>query len=134
METKLLLPALGVWVVLAFLAVGNAILREVVYAPILGSYYGHLISTISLVIIIFLVTFLFLRQITIVYTAIDLLEVGSIWLVLTIAFEFLAGHFLFGNPWSDLLQDYNILAGRIWILVLISMFIAPYIVGTILQR
>jgi hypothetical protein len=44
---------------------------------------------------------------------------------LTLAFEFLAGHYLFGNPWSRLLEDYDVFRGRIWILVLITTAVAP---------
>jgi hypothetical protein len=29
-------------------------------------------------------------------------------------FEFLVGHYVMGHPWSRLLHDYNILAGRLW--------------------
>jgi hypothetical protein len=51
--------------------------------------------------------------------------VGLMWVVLTLAFEFLAGHYLFHNPWSRLLEDYNVIRGRIWILVLITTLVSP---------
>jgi hypothetical protein len=44
---------------------------------------------------------------------------------MTVAFELLAGHYLFGNTWERLLADYNVLRGRIWVLVLITTFLAP---------
>jgi hypothetical protein len=44
---------------------------------------------------------------------------------LTLGFECLVGHFLFGNPWSRLLEDYNVLRGRIWVLVLVTIAVAP---------
>lgn len=47
------------------------------------------------------------------------LKVGALWLVLTLAFEFLAGHYLFQKPWAVLLQDYDLSWGRIWVAVLI---------------
>jgi hypothetical protein len=49
--------------------------------------------------------------------------------VLVLAFEFLAGHYLFGTPWSELLADYNVMRGRIWPLVLVTTFVAPYLAG-----
>jgi hypothetical protein len=52
-------------------------------------------------------------------------EVGLIWVALTLAFEFLAGHYVFHNPWSRLLEDYNVVRGRIWILVLITTLMSP---------
>lgn len=46
---------------------------------------------------------------------------------LTFAFEFLAGHYVFGTPWRQLLADYNIFRGRIWLLVLVTTAIAPWL-------
>lgn len=45
-------------------------------------------------------------------------------------FEFLGGHFLFGRPWALLLADYNLLAGRIWVMVLIVSLITPVVAYT----
>ena len=58
----------------------------------------------------------------------DAWTVGVLWLVLTLAFEFLAGHYLFHNPWERLFADYNVAQGRIWILVLITTVLAPVLV------
>jgi hypothetical protein len=57
----------------------------------------------------------------------DAWRIGLLWLALTLAFELLAGHYVFDAPWSRLLADYNLLRGRIWILVLITTFAAPVI-------
>ncbi len=57
---------------------------------------------------------------------------GLIWLLLTIFFEFIAGHYIFGNPWDRIVGDYNILKGRIWSLVLLTTFLAPYITNKFL--
>jgi hypothetical protein len=55
------------------------------------------------------------------------LTVGFIWLGLTVAFEFIFGHYVVGHSWSELLTDYNILTGRLWIVVLIWITIAPLV-------
>jgi hypothetical protein len=49
----------------------------------------------------------------------------AVWLLLTVAFEFLAGHYLFGHAWDRLLADYNLAGGRIWVLVLATTMFAP---------
>ena len=46
---------------------------------------------------------------------------------LTIAFEFLGGHYLFGRPWDTLLADYNLSQGRIWIVVLVATAVGPVV-------
>ena len=53
--------------------------------------------------------------------------IGFGWVTLTLAFEFLGGHFLFGKSWTELAVDYNVLAGRIWVLVLIVTLLAPVV-------
>ena len=52
--------------------------------------------------------------------------IGCMWLMMTVAFEFLFGHYVAGHDWTTLFQDYNILKGRVWLLVLIWTTIAPY--------
>lgn len=125
MNKRLYLYAVGVWVILVFLAILNAVLREDLISPALGDYAGHVLSSIILSVIIFIVAYLFLRSLSIVFTSQELLLIGFLWLVLTVAFEFLFGHYVMGHSWSTLLSDYNIFEGRIWILVLISTFISP---------
>jgi hypothetical protein len=49
------------------------------------------------------------------------------WLGLTVAFEFLFGHFARGLSWKELLHDYDILSGRLWVLVLLWITVAPYL-------
>ena len=56
------------------------------------------------------------------------LAVGLIWLGLTVAFEFLFMHHVRGMPWSRLLHDYNVLEGRVWVFVLLWVFLAPLVV------
>jgi len=53
---------------------------------------------------------------------------------LTVAFEFLFGHFVMGNPWEALLHDYNLVAGRVWVLVLTWIAVAPIIFHRIQRR
>jgi hypothetical protein len=48
---------------------------------------------------------------------------------MTVAFEFLAGHYIFGSPWDRLLEDYNLFGGRIWLLVLATSAFAPLIMA-----
>jgi hypothetical protein len=57
--------------------------------------------------------------------------VGAIWVLLILAFEFLAGHYLFHNSWSSLLADYNVFRGRIWPLVLITTLVAPRVCAAV---
>ncbi|MBT8298211.1 MAG: hypothetical protein KJO52_07740, partial [Maribacter sp.] len=56
------------------------------------------------------------------------MKIGILWLLFTIVFEFLFGHYIAGHSWNKLFFDYNIVKGRVWILVLIWVTIAPYLI------
>jgi hypothetical protein len=43
----------------------------------------------------------------------DAWKIGDLWVALTLGFEFLAGHYVFGNSWRKLLEDCDVLEGRI---------------------
>jgi len=36
-------------------------------------------------------------------------------------------HYVAKCPWRDLLHDYNLFAGRVWLVVLVWVTIAPYL-------
>jgi hypothetical protein len=127
MRPRLYAYAVGVWLVLMVLAILNGVLRNATYARALGEYAGHVLSSLILIAVVFVVTYAFLRLVRIDYGLGDLLVVGAMWLVMTVAFEFLFGHYVAGHPWPRLLADYNILKGRVWALVLLAVFLGPLI-------
>jgi hypothetical protein len=114
------------WLILVVAAILNGALREAVYKNSLVDLRAHQVSTL-VGIILFGVIIWGLSRLWPLASAKQAWIVGFIWLALTIAFEFLFGHFVMGNPWSKLLHDYNILEGRVWLLVLIWTTIAPYV-------
>jgi hypothetical protein len=121
------LRALVVWGGLLAAAILNGALREKWLVPRIGERIGHWVSTLILCTVILLIGRLTTAWIHPASTK-DSIVIGSSWVLLTVAFEFLAGHFLFGNPWSHLLADYNLAQGRIWILVPITLMLSPLVV------
>jgi hypothetical protein len=116
--------ALLVWVLLVGLAILNGAARETVLSPRLGPAVGHLASSVLLAGLIALTAWLSILWIA-PGTARRAWTVGALWLSLTVAFEFLAGHYVFGHPWPRLLADYDILQGRVWLLVLVATLVTP---------
>lgn len=114
------------WLGLVIVAIINGTIRNLVYKNYLGDLRAHQLSTLIGIILFGLVIwgFTHLWKIT---SAKQAWTIGFIWLGMTIIFEFLFGHFVMGNSWSTLFHDYNIFAGRVWILVLIWTTIAPYV-------
>ncbi|HDN50760.1 MAG: hypothetical protein DRN21_02805 [Thermoplasmata archaeon] len=134
MEMKLLASALGIWFLFVVLAIINGVIRNGVYAPRIGEWEGHVVSTIIAICYTFLVVFIFLRYVPVAYTKTDLILIGVLWLSMTVAFEFLFGHYVAGHSWERLLADYNILEGRIWSLFLLTILLSPYVIGTLLKK
>jgi hypothetical protein len=116
--------AIAVWFGVLLLAVLNGGAREAWLIPRFGDHVGRALSTIILCALVFLVTWTTIGWIR-PLSGRDALTVGILWALLTLAFEFLAGHYAFGKPWAVLLEDYDLRRGRIWIAVLVMVLIAP---------
>ena len=134
MNATILLYAFGVWVIFGILAIINGVIRNKLYTPKIGEYPGHVISTIIAICFVAAGTYLFLRFMKIDYSNIDLLLIGGFWVILTVLFEFVFGHYVIGNPWEKLLADYNTVKGRLWSLFLLTEFISPSLIGLLLKR
>ncbi len=104
----------------------NGTIRQLCYANYLGELRAHQLSTLT-GIILFGLYFWILSRYWRIKSASQAWIIGLIWLGLTILFEFIFGHFVMGNTWSRLFHDYNLLAGRVWVLVLIFITIGPYL-------
>ena len=113
--------ALALWLVILVLANLNGAVRELWIIPQIGELSGRALSTLILCGLVFFVTWRTIGWIRPV-SAGEAVEIGVLWLLLTLAFEFLVGHYVFGTAWPKLLEDYDVTRGRIWPLVLVSIF------------
>jgi hypothetical protein len=120
----MMMRACGVWVLILLVAVVNGGIRQAFIIPRTGDTAGHAISTVMLCAAILALSWLTIRWMR-PTTPREVWSIGAMWLALTLAFEFLAGHYLFGASWRQLLADYNIFRGRTWVLVLITTAVAP---------
>lgn len=114
------------WPVLMLLAIGNGFLREVTYGQSLSELHSHQLSTVMAMALfggsVFLLSKYFLPD-----SAVQAVAIGLAWLVFTLCFEFLFGRYVAGHSWAQLLQDYNVLSGRVWVLLLAWVTCLPYI-------
>ena len=122
-----LFRAIIVWFAILLLAIVNGALREKILNPRLGETSGHIASTLILSVLVVLVSWLSMSWIGPTNLR-EAIIMGSGWLVLTLSFEFLAGHYLFGTSWEKLLADYDLSRGRIWPLVLLTTLLSPPII------
>jgi hypothetical protein len=114
------------WIPMILIAIANGALRELWYGKHFSELRAHQISTLTGIL-------LFGGYI---WPAIGILQpdsggqaiaIGLVWLGLTVSFEFLFGHYVGRKSWDGLLHDYNLLAGRVWLLLLLWITIAPYV-------
>ena len=90
--------AFTIWITLLILAILNGGARDMLITPKIGDSAGHIISIISFCVLILLVSYFSIRWIN-PTGSIEPLIIGSFWVTLTVAFAFLAGHYVFGNSW-----------------------------------
>lgn len=119
------------WLGLAGLAVANGTLREMTYGPRLGDRRAHQLSSLTAIILIGLYTY-GLGLIWPLASGGQALVVGTIWLGLTVLFEFGFGRLVRKLTWQRLLADYNLAAGRVWVLVLVWVLVAPRVIHLLL--
>lgn len=112
------------WVPGIPIAIINGLLRELWYKQFLSELSAHQLSAWSFILLFGLYVWFILPWIALPSSR-AAWQLGFIWLALTVAFEFLFGHYVMGHPWERLLHDYNLLAGRVWVLVLIWIVLAP---------
>lgn len=118
--------AICLWWFIFLVAIANGLFREGVLSPVLGSGLALPVSGVLLSILILLVAFAtvpFLKT----GKAFALLLVGLLWVALTLAFEFLFGHFVAGKSLPELLKVFDVLGGDLFLVALCVTAIAPWV-------
>lgn len=124
--------ALVVWVGMLLIAIANGTFRVGVLELRMVEAAAHVTSTIMLCLLILVYTWTTISWIA-PQSLPQAIAVGILWVVLTVGFEFGFGLFVADRPWPELLAEYNVLQGRVWALVLITIALAPYLTAR-LQR
>lgn len=114
------------WPGMVVLAILNAAARQTGYGRWMNELRAHQTSSVT-GIILFGAYVWALSRFWPIRSGREALLIGLIWLVLTVTFEFVFGHYAMKHPWSKLLADYNVLRGRLWVLVLVWVTIAPLV-------
>lgn len=113
------------WIPMVFIAMANGVLRQAWYGIHLSELYAHQLSSLIGALLFGTYIWMIIRYWKPV-SARQAMIIGLVWLGLTVAFEFLFGRFVMEHSWTRLLQDYNLLAGRVWSLLLVWVAVAPY--------
>jgi hypothetical protein len=114
------------WLPLMVIGILNGVLRQEGYSKYVGELTAHQISTLTGIILMGLFIW-WLTGVWQIPSPGQAVAIGFIWLGMTVAFEFLFGHYIAGHSWKRLFHDYNLLEGRVWALVLIWITLAPLV-------
>lgn len=114
------------WIPIVILAFANAAIRQAGYAKYVSELAAHQSSTLTICVAVGVYAWL-LSGCLKLHSPAQAIGVGPVWLVMTVIFETVLGHYVLGNPWSQVLRDYNILEGRVWGLFLPWHTLASYV-------
>lgn len=118
------------WLSFAGIAVMLGGIRVKLLEPRLGEAKAHVVGTLALCVALFAAMQLFVNASGLRETW-PLMRIGAFWTILTICFEFFLGLVVLKKPLEELLADYNIFKGRLWVLVLVTTFWGPVLAGMI---
>jgi len=123
---KLLLKTTGIWFIMVISAILNGMFREKILIPELGISKALPLSGIFLSLFVLAITAISIgslgkqQKITYFY-------IGAFWVFLTLIFEVVLGRLITGRSWEEILGIFNLLKGNLFILVLVTTFISPWL-------
>lgn len=128
--STILLKAVGVWLVIVVAAILNGMFREKVLVPVMGANIALLLSGMLLAVLVFIVTLAFIFFIGSTEPKVYIF-VGLFWVLLTLSFELLFGHYVAGKSWHEIMKVFNIQKGDLFLLVLVVAAISPWLAAKV---
>jgi hypothetical protein len=114
------------WLPMPVIAIANGALRELTFGKWMAGLHAHQLSTAIGAVAIGL----YIRTVVRIWppsSARNAFAVGLLWLILTVAFEFGFGRAVMHRSWAALAADYDLSAGRIWLLFLCWITLSPFL-------
>lgn len=130
----MVLRAAAVWLLLLVVAFAAATIRTYLLEPRIGERTAHQLGTLLVVALFAVVIWSTVAWIDPGLERGRLIALGAAWAAATVLFEFGFGYWVAGHSWSRLLADYNLLAGRLWLLVLLVLLLGPVLAGAVRTR
>ena len=122
--------ALLAWLILIAVEILHGTVRAIFLVPVVGDFRSRQIGVFSGSILILAVAYVLFPWLHTTDKR-SLISVGVLWVVLTVAFEFSLGHFVFGRTWEGLASDYNFLQGGLLLIGMAVLLFAPLIAARV---
>lgn len=132
-RSQVLIRGFAAWLLLIVAEIVHGILRAITLVPLVGAFRSNQIGVFTGSAIILVIAYFTIRWVGAKRTS-ELLLVGFIWLVLTVAFEVLFGRFVMDLSWERIGSDYNIFKGGLMPLGLLALFFSPMIATKMRSR
>jgi hypothetical protein len=120
------LKGIVIWLVLMVAETLHGTARMLWLAPSIGDLPARQISFFTGVILILAIATLFVRWLHTSRIS-QLLGVGVLWVILTLAFEIGLGRLILGYSWERVLNDYNLSQGGLMSIGLVILACSPLI-------
>lgn len=130
MDAQFFLRGLLVWGLIILAEIAHGILRARFLLPRVGDWKSRQIGVFTGSLMIFLISLVLVPWLQ-TQSPLQLLGLGVIWSLLTLAFELLFGHFVARCSWQRILEDYNLPKGGLMPLGLLAMGLSPWLAGMI---
>lgn len=130
MTFPLFLKTSMIWFIIALLAIINGIFREAILVGMIGPNMAMPISGITLSLIILIITYLSFPLFG-KHHALTYFFIGIQWVVMTLLFEFIFGHYVMGKSWPDILEVFHIVRGNFFIIVLAVSLFSPLLMAKV---
>jgi len=123
---RTMLKSVAIWLIIVIAAIINGAIREKLLTPLIGAHLSLPISGIALSALVFVITYFAIEFFGQVKSSVYKL-IGLFWITLTLAFEYLFGHYVMATPWNEINQVFNILNGNLFSVVLIVTAFSPWV-------
>jgi hypothetical protein len=121
-----MLRYVAAWFPMLAIAIANGALRQAVFAPRMTELRAHQVSAVTGAVLIGAFIWFVVRRWPPASSG-SAIRIGLLWLAMTVAFECFMVLILMGQPLERALADYNLLAGRVWVLFLAWLAAAPWV-------
>ena len=119
---------LKAWLIILPVMIANGVFRELVLRRAVGPVMADTLSVVLGIVIIVALTRRLLSPIAGSSSA-ALVKASATLVMLTVAFEFLFGHYVDNKSWSELVENYYIWRGNLWPAALATLAFMPFLWG-----
>lgn len=126
----LLLKSIAVWLIFILTESLNGTIRTFWLVPNVGDPLAHYLAFISGMLIVLAIALLFIRWLG-ARRVPQLLEIGGVWMGLTLAFEVFLGRVILNYSWGQIMADYDVRQGGLMAFGLLWIVLAPLIAAKI---